>query len=60
MLVLSRKLKEIIVINGDIRITVVGIGPGRVRIGVEAPQSMTVDRAEVAERKAEEQTSEAA
>ncbi len=37
MLVLSRKRSEQIVINGSIRITVVKLDRGTVRLGVEAP-----------------------
>lgn len=51
MLVLTRRIGESIVIANDIRITVVALGNGRVKIGVEAPQEFSVDRAEVHERK---------
>lgn len=47
MLVLSRRVNEQIVIAGDIRITVTEIGPGRVKLGIEAPESVRVDRVEV-------------
>lgn len=47
MLVLTRKPGEQIVIAGGIRLTVVEVGPGRVKIGVEAPRDVRVDRAEV-------------
>ena len=47
MLVLSRKLYEKIVINGDIIITVVGIGDNQVRIGIEAPDSVGIFREEL-------------
>jgi carbon storage regulator len=50
MLVLSRKLGEELVIGSDIRITVTYIGEGRVKIGIDAPKWVRVDRAEVAER----------
>lgn len=53
MLVLSRKMNEEIVIGDNIRITVVEIGPGRVKIGVSAPRDVSVDRGEIAERKRE-------
>jgi carbon storage regulator len=48
MLVLSRKLGESVVINGNIRITVADIGNGRVKIGVTAPREVHVARAELA------------
>ena len=37
MLVLTRKPGEQIVIAGNIRVSVVSIGQGRVKIGIEAP-----------------------
>jgi carbon storage regulator len=51
MLVLTRHVGESIVIDGNIRITVVGIHGGRVRLGITAPGSLRVDRAEVHERR---------
>lgn len=47
MLVLSRKREERIVIGPDIVITVVDIRGDKVRIGIEAPQSVSVHRQEV-------------
>jgi carbon storage regulator len=47
MLVLSRRVGEQIVINDTIRITVVAVKGDRVRLGIEAPRDVTVDRAEV-------------
>ena len=45
MLVLSRRLGEEIVINGNIRVTVVGVKGDRVRLGIVAPDNVPVDRA---------------
>ncbi len=50
MLVLSRKVGEKIVIDGDICVTVVAIQGNRVRIGITAPVSTRVDREEVHQR----------
>lgn len=50
MLVLSRKLNETIVIGGDIRIKVVGINGGQVRLGIEAPGDVRVMREELLSR----------
>jgi carbon storage regulator len=47
MLVLSRKQNQSIIINGDIRITVVGIRGQHVRIGIEAPHSVPIQREEL-------------
>ena len=51
MLVLTRRLGEELVISGNIRISVVAVHGDRVRIGVEAPKSVTVDRKEVHDRR---------
>ena len=53
MLVLTRKLGEEIIIDGNIRVTILGIDRGKVRIGVDAPREVPVDRAEIHERRAE-------
>lgn len=47
MLVLSRKRDQVIVIGDLIRITVVRIEDGRVRLGIEAPRDMPVVREEL-------------
>ena len=49
MLVLSRKIGESIQIAGDIRVTVTQVRGGRVRLSIEAPNSVRVLRMEVAE-----------
>ena len=49
MLVLSRKRGEVIRIGDHITITVVGIRDHQVRLGIEAPQAITVHRQEVYE-----------
>jgi carbon storage regulator len=47
MLVLSRKVGERIVVGGNITITVVRMGQGNVRIGIEAPNDMPIVRDEL-------------
>ena len=47
MLVLSRKRNESIVIDDDISVVVVGMIGDKVRLGVEAPQEVSVRRKEV-------------
>jgi carbon storage regulator CsrA len=51
MLVLTRRVGEEIVIAGEIRITVVSVRGDRVRIGIEAPRSISVERHEVYARR---------
>ncbi len=47
MLVLSRRIHEKLILCEDIFITVLGIKGNQVRIGIEAPLSITVHREEV-------------
>jgi carbon storage regulator CsrA len=51
MLVLTRRIGEEIVIGGNIRVTVLSIQGDRIRLGINAPRSVSVDRAEVYERR---------
>ena len=48
MLVLTRGRQESILI-GDVRVTVIQVGRGKVRIGIEAPKDTPVMRAELVE-----------
>jgi carbon storage regulator len=50
MLVLSRKIGERILIGDQIKITVVRVAQGIVRLGVEAPTEMPIIREELKER----------
>lgn len=50
-MVLTRKVNEEIVIGDNIRVTIVEVAPGRVKIGIQAPRSVTVDRGEIHEQK---------
>jgi carbon storage regulator len=49
MLVLTRKLNERFLIGDQIVVTVVRIGNGSVRLGIEAPPEMPVIRKELGE-----------
>ena len=53
MLVLTRRIGEAIIIDSDIRLTVTGIKGDKVRIGIEAPPHVRMDREEVRRRVAE-------
>ena len=50
MLVLSRKAEESMYIGDDIKITVLDIRGGQVRIGITAPQEVRIHREEVYQR----------
>jgi carbon storage regulator len=54
MLVLTRRRGEGVAIGPDIRIVVLGIQNGQVRLGVEAPRTVEVHRDEVCVRIQEE------
>ena len=54
MLILSRKLGEAILIDGGVRIVVLGVDSGAVRLGIQAPSDVGILREEIVERIAEE------
>ena len=54
MLILSRRTDEVIRISGLIRIHVLGFKGNQVRLGIEAPPEVVVDREEIYLRKQEE------
>lgn len=47
MLVLSRKTSEVLWIGDQISVMIIRIGPGSVRLGIEAPKSMPIRREEL-------------
>ena len=54
MLILTRRAGEAILIDGGVRIVVLGTDGGGVRLGIEAPSSVGIVREEVVQRIAEE------
>ncbi len=56
MLILSRKQNERLLIgnDGEIKITVVEVRGGKVRIGIEAPKDIPIHREEIALKIAKE------
>ena len=53
MLILTRKAGETVVIDGNIKVTIIAIRGGQVRIGVDAPADVAVDREEIHDKKQE-------
>lgn len=47
MLILTRRVGETLMIGDDIKVTVLGVKGNQVRIGVDAPRDVTVDREEI-------------
>lgn len=54
MLVLTRKIGEGIVIGDDVKVTIVELKGGSVRIGIDAPRDRKIYRQEVFDRIVEE------
>jgi carbon storage regulator len=50
MLVLARRIGEAIVIDNTIEVTVLSTHNGQVRLGINAPRDVRVDRQEVHDR----------
>ena len=55
MLILTRKVNESLLVGDDIKLTVLGIKGGQIRIGISAPRDVSVHRQEVYDRIQQEQ-----
>jgi carbon storage regulator len=60
MLSLTRKINETIVIGDDIHVTIISSRGGQVRVGIDAPKSVTVHRKEIYDRIRKEEIEEIA
>ncbi|OHB87352.1 MAG: carbon storage regulator [Planctomycetes bacterium RIFCSPHIGHO2_02_FULL_40_12] len=54
MLILTRRLGESIIIENNIKITVVDINKRQIKLGIDAPKNITVNREEIAMKIKEE------
>ena len=50
MLVLTRKLGESILIDDNIKITVIDINKQQIKLGIDAPKHISINREEVAKK----------
>ena len=55
MLILNRRIGEKIIINDNIEVTICHIKDGYVKLGIKAPEDITINREEVHQRKKLEQ-----
>jgi len=55
MLILTRRVGETLMIGDDVTVTVLGVKGNQVRIGVNAPKTVSVHREEIYERIKKEQ-----
>ncbi len=51
MLILTRRIGETLCVGDDVTVTVLGVKGNQIRLGVNAPKTIAVDRAEIRERK---------
>ncbi len=54
MLILTRRLGESIIIEDNIKVTVIDINNQQIKLGIDAPKHITISREEVAKKVKEE------
>jgi len=47
MLILTRRMGETLVIGDDVKVTILGVSCGSVRVGIDAPRETSVHREEI-------------
>ncbi len=58
MLILTRRVGETLIIGDDVKVTVLGVRGHQVRIGVDAPKTVSVHREEIYQRIQSEQSAQ--
>ncbi|PKG81025.1 carbon storage regulator [Colwellia sp. 75C3] len=56
MLILTRRISEVLIINDDVKVTVLAIQGNQVRIGIDAPKHVSVHREEIYNKIQEEKS----
>lgn len=51
MLILTRNIGEMVCIGDEVKVTILGVRGQKVRMGIDAPRSVVVDREEIRERR---------
>ena len=60
MLILTRRVGETVMIGDEVTVTVLGVKGNQVRVGVNAPKTVSVHREEIYERIQREETGDSA
>jgi carbon storage regulator len=50
LLILTRRIGEVLMIGNDVTVTVLGVKGNQVRVGINAPKDIVVHRQEIYER----------
>lgn len=50
MLILTRRIGETLMINDDVKVTMLGVKGSQIRIGIDAPKDVPVHRSEIYEK----------
>jgi carbon storage regulator len=50
LLILTRRIGEVLMIGNDVTVTVLGVRGNQVRVGINAPKDIVVHRQEIFER----------
>ena len=50
MLILTRRLGESIIIEDNIKVTVIDINKQQIKLGIDAPKHITINREEIAKK----------
>lgn len=58
MLILTRRISESVIIGDEVKVTVLGVKGNQVRLGIDAPKTVSVHREEIYQRIQQEKQGE--
>jgi carbon storage regulator len=59
MLILTRRISESVIIGDEVKVTVLGVKGNQVRLGIDAPKTVSVHREEIYQRIQQEKQGDA-